>query len=367
VSPPSNLPDYVERGGEQVWRPPFSAREADLYGFVVAADKAAIDEMLMHDLVAPSGGAVHYRCAHANVMVTFGDIRREGSLDQTDCRRGYISEREVSIWCLVADVMAGGRLLWYLPYIFTDSEQTISTGREVFGYPKQLGFFDQNFPAALGEDGGTTAVQALAIDPFGPDSQAIRREVISVSRQPGPGTPRSKPSPDKESFAQEVERAYHGGFAVDHSRPGPSPPRRSAVITAAGEQPQAPPPARPPRPWIRGAWSALQGISLNAAPFELIMDMVTNPTLVFLKQFRDVSCSTKACYQAIVEAPIEFHDLEAYEPLDASLFELTFQSWASDPIAEELGIDPRTATPAEAFHAKFGFDIQLGEEVWRAT
>ena len=38
---------------------------------------------------------------------------------------------EVSVWCLVADVNAGGRLGWYLPYVFTDSPQTMATGREV--------------------------------------------------------------------------------------------------------------------------------------------------------------------------------------------------------------------------------------------
>ena len=33
--PAANLPDYVFRGGEQVWRPPFSARQVELYGFVM--------------------------------------------------------------------------------------------------------------------------------------------------------------------------------------------------------------------------------------------------------------------------------------------------------------------------------------------
>jgi hypothetical protein len=33
-----------------------------------------------------------------------------------------------------------------------------------------------------------------------------------------------------------------------------------------------------------------------------MLAMAMNPTLVFLKQFRDVECPTKACYQAIVEA-----------------------------------------------------------------
>ena len=367
VIPPSNLPEYVERGGEQVWRPPFSARQVELYGFVLKADQKAIDRMLLHDLVHPSAGAVDYRCAHAHVVVTFGEISREGSLDPVDARRGFITEREVSVWCLVADAITG-RLLWYLPYIYTDSEQTIATGREVYGYPKQLGCFDDTFLGALGEGGGTTVVQTLTIDPFAAESKATRREMISVTRQQGAGAPRDRPEINRESIAREVEIGFSGGFELDHSRPTVSPPHRSAAITPAGAESPSPAPARGCPPWIRGVLNALQGTGLTGEPFDLIMDMVTKPTLVFLKQFRDVACATKACYQAVVEAPIEFRSLQLYEPLDQQLFELTVQSWASDPVAEELGIDAGQAVvPEAAFHTKFGFDIQLGLEVWRAT
>jgi len=126
--PRSYLPDYVDRGGEQVWRPPARARKVDLYGFVIPADQSAIDLLLERDLVHPSGGAVDYRCAHKHVVVTFGTIGRESSCDPVDSQRGYITESEVSVWCLVADVKARGRLLWYLPYIFTDSAVTVATG-----------------------------------------------------------------------------------------------------------------------------------------------------------------------------------------------------------------------------------------------
>jgi hypothetical protein len=361
VIPLSSLPDYVERGGEQVWRPPATARQVDLYGFVLSADQAAIDRMLLHDLVHPSAGAVDYRCAHPNVVVTFGEIGRESSLDPVDSKRGYISEREVSIWCLVADPVAGGRLLWYLPYIFTDSEQTVATGREIFGYPKQLGYFDDNFPAVLGPGGGATAVQALAIHPFAPNSAALKREMISVTRKPGAGT-----LPAQPSITDELELFFPGGFPIDHSRPSANPPPAAATITPV----QAPPPAaaRAAPPWLKGVLNAIQGRTLTTAPRDLIVDMVNDTTLVFLKQFRDVSCSTKACYQAVVEAPIAFDPVGAsYASLDPGLFQLTLQSWDSDPIAEELGIPVgQPVVPQAAFHANFGFDIQLGLEVWRA-
>lgn len=359
--PLGNLPDYVERGGQQVWRMPASARQVELYGFVIRADKSAIDALLLRDLVLPSGGAVDYRCAHENVVVTFGNIGREASLDPVDKLRGFIREREVSVWCLTADVNATGRLVWYLPYIFTDSEQTIATGRETYGYPKQLGYFDDDYPDALGPKGGVTAVSGLSIDPFGPDEEATVRSMLSIARKPGAGK-----LPAQPTLLDDVQQFFPDGLSVDPSLHSGRGPRTSTAITPADAPP--PPYRTPVAPWIKGVLDAMQGKTLTGNPSDLLLDMINNPTLVFLKQFRDASCATKACYQAVIEAPIAFDPAGAgYQILDPRLFELTVQSWASDPIAAELGIAAgEPIVPALAFHASFGFDIQLGLEVWRA-
>ena len=360
--PTASLPDYVFRGGEQVWRPPFSARQVELYGLVTQAHKPAIDLLLQRDLVLPSGGAVDYRCAHENVIVTFGLIERESSGDPVDSQRGYLTEREVSVWCLVADMNAGGRLVWYLPYIYTDSEQTIATGREVFGYPKQLGYFDDGFIGALaGPAAGSTTIQTLAIDPFDPDERAVKRDMISIERVPGAGAIASQPS-----ILQELELFFPHGLSVDPGLPSGPLGAPSGTITVAGSAPPARRPGLPP--WITGILSALEGKVLTGDPSDLILDLVSNPTLVFLKQFRDITCATKACYQAVTEAPLAIDVVGAdYEMLDPSLFRLTIENWASDPVARELGIDAGAPIiPDRAFRATFGFDIQLGLEVWRA-
>ena len=82
---------------------------------------------------------------------------------------------------------------------------------------------------------------------------------------------------------------------------------------------------------------------------DLIVEMIENPTLVFLKQFRDVSCPTKACYQAIVEAPLAIHlSTASYEALDEQAFTLTVADWDSHPIASELGLLPRSPLASRA-------------------
>ncbi|MDQ6607100.1 MAG: acetoacetate decarboxylase family protein [Actinomycetota bacterium] len=357
----SNLPEYIDRGSEQVWRPPASATDIDLYGLVIPADDGAIDAMLAHDLNLPSGNAVDYRCANPNVIITFGSIGHEASSDPVDSGRGFISENEVSVWCLAADMNASGRLVWYLPYIFTDSQQTVSTGREIFGYPKQLGYFDAGYPAALDDAGGVTTVSGLAIDPFGPASPATKREMLSVTRQPGAAAVLGAPS-----LFGALGAVVPGGVSVNLSIPSGPGSAPSATITASGSVPPAIPQAA--TPWIKGFVNAFKAPKGLLDSDSLILDMVKNTTLVFLKQFRDITCPTKACYQAVVEAPITFHLTGlGYQQLDPSVFALTVQSWASDPIAAQLGIAPRTPiAPASAFQAKLGFEIGLGLEIWRA-
>jgi hypothetical protein len=362
---PQELPEYVERGGRQVWRPPYTARGAEVFGFVLKARRPAIDDLLQRDFAEPSRGAVEYRCAHDHIMVTFVTIDRLASGEPPDSLRGYLPEKEVSVWCLAAEVGAASRLVWYLPYVFTDSGQTVATGREVYGYPKQIGFFADDFPNALAT-GGTTTVRAPAIDAFGPNVPAVVRPMIRAERLAPPGHPEEHVPIGATrleefilAFGEDVEPTP--GLA---SGPAAQP---SAAITPANAPP---PPGPPPSPaWARRVLNAVQGRLLTGNSIDLIIDMVMNPTLIFLKQFRDVSCPTKACYQAVVEAPLYVHPLGAsYHALNPDLFEIFMAQWASHPIAADLGVEPGQALkPERVFRATLNFDIQLGQEVWRAT
>ncbi len=358
---PQNLPDYVDRGGRQVWRPPYTARRAKLFGFVLDADAAAIDSLLHRDFNEPAGGAVDYRCGHSSVIVIFAAIEKLASGDPRDELRGYLSELEASVWCLAADVTAGSRLVWYLPYVFVDAGQAVASGREVYGYPKQIGLFEDDYPDKL-ENGGTTTVSAPAIDPYRKDEKASPRAMLSADHQPAGAPSGARGFPDLvELFATRL--------GIRKDLPFGPPPRPSGAITPVG----APAPRRAAASSVP-AWAGrrvldtLLGRGRIESADDLIGEMIESPTLVFLKQFRDVSCPTKACYQAIVEAPLAVHLATArYKALDPHAFTITVEEWASHPIASELGLLPRSPlVPELAFRAEFDFDIQLGIEVWRA-
>jgi hypothetical protein len=222
---PENLPEYVDRGGRQVWRPPYTARDTEAYGFVVPCHRTAIDALLRRDLNEPSRGAVDYRCAHEDVVVLFAKIDRLSSADQRDSQRGYVSEREVSVWCIAADVLAGGRLVWYLPYVFVDSGQAAASGREVYGYPKQMAVFEDDFPARLADHGTTTTtvVEAQAIAQYGPNQEAVPQRMVTATRAAGqgllPGLLHPPPPPPRAAAPRDAARyARVGGAPRDRHR-----------------------------------------------------------------------------------------------------------------------------------------------------
>ena len=357
---PERLPEYVDRGGRQVWRPPYTARGAEVFGFVVQCDQEAIDRLLRRDLVEPSRGAVDYRCAHDHVMVVFAKIGELSSDERRDSQRGYVSECEVAVWCLAADVLAGGRLLWYLPYVFVDSGQAAASGREVYGYPKQMAEFEGNFPESLAKP-GTTTVQAQAIASYGRDQEAVLQPMISATRAKGAG--------DDGSELDALRQLFVGGLGVDTTLPFGARPRPSATITSLDAPPPRAAQQRTPAAWAaRRVIDTLSGRGLRFGAERLVLDMMASPMLVFLKQFRDVACPTKACYQAVVEAPLGVHAGGAqYHPLDAQLYQIVFGNYDSHPIADELGVKAdKPLQAAFAFNARFDFDIELGYEVWRA-
>ena len=368
---PHYLPEYVELGGRQVWRPPYTARNAEVFGFVIKADHKTLDGLLTKALNEPAGGAVDYRCTHEHILVTFTTIERLASSDPPDRDAGYLPEKEVAVWCLAGDALAGNRLVWYIPYVFTDSGQTVATGREVYGYPKQIGTFEEDYPHKL-LYGGDTTVKGLGIHPFGPDTESIPRPMISVVRHPGqPGEPEDAVIGGTDYDDFELLDEFTTVFGELHVSAelafGPT-PEPSLVITPADAPP--PPHDPPPPPWSRRRLlHAIHGRALTEGTFELIIDMVKNPTLVFLKQFRDVSCPTKACYQAVVEAPLAIRAglNSRFDLLDPARFEIELADWDSHPIATDLGVPPwHGVKPERAFRARFDFDIMLGTEVWRA-
>ena len=131
------LPNYVERGGEAVLRPPYRADDVDFYGFAIRASRPALDSMFHRYVNEPSGFKYDYRAASDIVLTVFTSTQKLVSTDRFDEGLGWTTEREVSYWVLGVDPESE-ELGFFVPYIFTDSPESVSGGREIFGFPKRL-------------------------------------------------------------------------------------------------------------------------------------------------------------------------------------------------------------------------------------
>ena len=84
---------YVDRGGEQVYRPPFNAQGVDFFSFVIKADKTAMNKSIC-DLCLndPSGQPARYEMAIPYVMVVYNNIASLVSTDPPFNNRGHFPE-----------------------------------------------------------------------------------------------------------------------------------------------------------------------------------------------------------------------------------------------------------------------------------
>jgi hypothetical protein len=266
------LPAYVEYGGRATAPSPFSCEDGQLQGLLLRGDAARISALVDTMFNVPAGRAIEYRSLGSNVMLLIGGFGRVTSLTHPFDRWGAVRETQASFWIPVlagrhvGDLFVAERLLLAVPYVFVDNPMSYLGGRETFGYAKTMARFD---PA--GGLGDQVRMQAFGGN-FGRSEGADWRDFLDVIG----GPPRPGAGPSQRSS-------------------GPLPLIRHLI----GDRPEL----------VAGAETVLGDIQLTAG---LIADLLTGRVgQVFLKQFRDATDGTRACYQAVVEAPIQIPRVES--------------------------------------------------------
>jgi hypothetical protein len=317
---PRELPAYVEFGGRATAPSPFSCAGGQLQGLLLQGDQGLIATLVNRMFNVPSGRAVQYRSIGAHVMMLVGDFQRVTSLTQPFDRWGAVRETQVSFWIPVlagrdlGDVFIAERLLLAVPYVLVDNPMSYLGGRETFGYAKTMGQF--NPARGIGDH---VNVKAFGGN-FGRNEGADWRDFLEVIA----GSPRPTATPPERSS-------------------GPLPLVRHLV----GDMPEL----------TEGAEVVLGDLQLTTG---LIGDLLAGRVgQVFLKQFRDATDGTRACYQAVVEAPVQIRRVESsLSPRDWSI---KVHPLDSHPIGDELGVTGQTATVA--FDIEIDFVVENGYEV----
>jgi hypothetical protein len=220
-----------------------------------------------------------------------------------------VNEDQVAVW---VPVLGPGGLAMFVAYIWLDNPMSMTSGREVLGYPKTWGRL--GFPED-GDDG------PFGLDAFGLANAGDRAHfspLLKLTRQE-----RADATSD-EPFRSLYELVSH---AAEELIPGD--------------------PAELAR-------------ALGAVP-ELLSDAARHRMRsVFLKQFPAVEGSEAAALQQITETSYVIRRLSA-RPLGGT-YRLEVHPMDSQPLWEELGLASQTI--ALAYACKMDFDVRDSRVLW---
>jgi hypothetical protein len=301
---------------------PYTQPGGWLSTFCIDGDGDKIDAWLRDQFETPSGGAVAYEAITSKLFLsfaTFAHVRADGP---PDAAHGTVPERDCALWALAR--RKGHSMLdmhWIPLFVFVDQGSAMSTGREIYGFPKQIGQFDT--PARKPPSAGPFALSATVLDPFAPETQARTAPIFEVETDPKATGGLGEVLTDAEALAGRVTERLRG--AADR---------------------------------VSGDWltSMLGGRSLL---FDLPVKMT------FLKQFPDTADPSRAAFQSIVEADARTLKVRG-GGWTSEEYRVRVHSYDSHPFAEALGVAPGWHEAGHALWADFDFTMELGKDVWRA-
>ncbi len=236
-----------------------------------------------------------------------------GRMSAAAAQTGWVSQREVAFgvplrWMKKTDDgPAFHDLAFTTPFIFVDNEVSLTTGREVYGWPKLLARLDPTPDNWIRDPHGSRQVFEIrsraAADNIGDD---LKAPFLSVSHTPMSGLMDFPPRLD--GLSQTIN-------AMPSTMMGVGRFWRDALMTAMGVIQSRPADAPPISgfPDLRGARAAIG--ELGKTKTDDLKGMVTGvgktlsslfPAMysntINLKQFRDAAEPGETCYQAITAA-----------------------------------------------------------------
>jgi hypothetical protein len=298
-----------------------------MYAFLLTGDMRHLQQMYDRYLNGPCGGLVEYEPAGPLVVLNFTTLNHVGALTPPDSQRGYFLENEVAIWSLGYD-SRHERYSTFVPYMFVDQGSAMAMGREVYGFPKQLGVV-----TLPGPDDRPDAflLETPGVATWGPNEQFTPQPLITIT-QTDVGAPNYQH--DFSSQAHLVAELA----AVIAQDPG---------VTG-----------------VMGGGGAAADIDHAARAAELLASE-TLP-MVFLKQIRDARTPLFACFQAIHAADFVVTGYRGAGHLPGR-YSIDIKDLANEPIRRDLGLPDGPLTPVGAFWVDFDFTLSVGDEIWRAA
>jgi hypothetical protein len=314
------LPTYVTYPGDFTAPAPLELLDVSLWSFPLAADLEALRTYCDVVIKTPSGGAVEFLPLLPMVLMSITEF--PNAFFPAMLAHGRGRERELSfsipgVYVRHGEVLPEVGFALFMPFIYLDSSVAIAIGREEFGFFKQQG--SVILPGDPGATGFT--VDTYGCETFGPtifwDSQRLLTMTdTGAASATNVGLPWRDIADAGEKLAAVLLEGAVSGLAE-----------------------------------MIGGAAALAGLSLGKVP------------QIFLKQFRDITDGTRACYQAVTLARYTITRLHSVTPTNR--YDTTLRALDSTPVAATLGLSGPSAIDSGV---KVVMDMRLdpGRELWRA-
>lgn len=310
-------PPYAMIANRSIGLGPYVQTGGQLHTFCIDGDAHKIDAFLHSMFGAPSGGAVEYEAATSKLFLSFAYFPSVRAMGPPDDTRGIVPERDAALWALARRKGTLFEFRWIPLWLFVDDGSAMSTGREVYGFPKQLGVFDM--PITPPPSQGPFRMSAKVMNPFAPTTVSTLEPMFEFEAVPGTS----------------------GGSPLTNLADGLL--SKIGSVLRSGT--------------VEGLEKALGGKSF-------LFDVPV--TMAFLKQFPATHDTTKACFQSIVEA-----DARTLKVRNAGWTATEFRgrvfSYDSHPYADALGIPTGQISVGSALFADFDFEMELGKDIWTAS
>jgi hypothetical protein len=317
--------------GTPILLEPYRFNDAQMAVFFLEASSEALNSLLDTYINEPSGGAYEYRSLGFDGKAFVVMIMARMTVDVRNTDGQYYGQEpynELSFWipCHDRKALLHGKFspALYLPFLFPDAFSPVATGREVYGFAKQLatytfpkGTFDMRDPAFTAE--------MPAFKNLGPGNVATMQTFISV--------------PGKTSIIGT--QSIVGTMPETKETPWDS----SAIARDAITQ-----------QFLGAKWTC-------SATGEIIDDVINwflaEWPAIFLKQFPAIEDARVAESKSITTAPFHLEKFYGGFPymnwlrLEPHTFDITFPQLASMPIVKQLGLTTSSTTPdADTVSAK---------------
>lgn len=326
----SDLPEYVVRGGAQTFAPPILAQGTHMTCFGLRAAPKALQAIADRYLNGPASRQtdLRYHAVGNLVFLAHAPMDHISVTSAVDRDKGWMKETDVAFWMLLVSGRGSGAnfkpesIAWFMPYVWVDVTTAVATGREVFGFPKEMSWLKG--PSSP-SDPLFLELSTMVLPKYTPETEIVKQPLLRIAKK------NVHESAIGEAFegAEDLVEAIAGAFHSDE---------KGVEVGGMGF-------------WI----NLLELLARGDVP------------LVFLKEFRDVANPQRACYQRVVGAPCVVKKFHGGYPLLGG-YDVTMIDYQSHPLAKDFGFGTPsggqlTLQSQLTFHVNFDFQLDLGQEV----